>query len=596
MGCAEGPSLFEDAARLEPLEFISYSGDHLWYLIDTLGSGAAAGDYDGDGDPDVLLLSGHAILDEYQAEAATHGDALWRNDGGGKFTDVTREAGLWNPGWSNGAVFGDHDGDGDLDIFVARHGPGLLYRNNGDGTFTERAAEAGVAASHWGAGAVFADLDGDLDLDLYVTNYAHFDIAKEKGKVDWFDKGVLQFPQNFEPEDNVLYRNNGDGTFTDITKEANAQGSGRSLGAVATDVDDDGDLDVFVANDVGLNNLLRNDGGVFKDVALEAGVAGNPEGQFEASMGVAASDYDQDGDIDLIVTNYAGEPNTLYRNEGGGYFVDATRSARLFDQKILDSVGWGVGLHDFDLDGAVDLFVVNGHVMSNMVIWYMRNFYEKKENDIPQMGPEAFRMGASQPRLLYMGKGDGTFEDILEVVRKVREERSSLEAKGIEVPDRFEGRSAGSAITEPIQGRGAAFADFDGDGRLDVAITNKNAPAQVLLNRFPPRGSWTIIDLRAPSPNVYAVGARVSITAGGRTWMREVYAGTSYLSAEDLAVHAGLGSARRIDSVTVRWPGGPTEVFEDLPVDQRLLLRRGEAPKPEGIWVPASSRAAESGQ
>jgi hypothetical protein len=548
-GCASRPGLFEDAAKANGVEFVSYSGDHLWYLIDTLGSGVAAGDYDGDGDPDLYFLSGSAILDEFRAEAGEHTDVLLRNDGGGKFTDVTDPSGLRGNGWSNGAVFGDFDGDGDLDLYVVRHGQNLLYVNNGDGTFTEAAESRGVAGGGWGAGAVFADLDGDGDLDLYVTNYARFEIAEQKGKVDWFDKGVTQFPQYFPPQDNVLYRNNGDGTFTDITKEAGAGGTGRSLGAVATDYDDDGDLDLYIANDVGLNDLLRNDGGKFTNVALEAGVACNADGQFEASMGVAAGDYDNDGDIDLLVTNYAGEQNTLYQNVGGGFFFDATRGAGLCNQQVLDSVGWGVGFHDFDLDGSLDLLVVNGHVMSNFVIWYMRNWYRAKPDDIPQMGPQAFRQGARQPKLLFLGHGDGTFKDI--------------------------SATSGDEVADAYQGRGAAFADFDGDGRMDVAVSNKNDLAQILLNRFPRRGNWAILDLRAPAPNVFAVGARVRITAGGRTFTRELYDGTSYLSCDDLAAHFGLGSAQRIDEIIVRWPGASWEAFHDLPMNQRLTLRKG---------------------
>jgi hypothetical protein len=550
VGCA-GPGLFEDVASRDGLEFISYSGDNLWYLVDTMGSGVALGDYDGDGDPDVFLLSGHAIVDEDQDEANEHADALWRNDGAGRFTDVTAEAGLGNPGWSNGALFADPDGDGDLDLYIARHGPNLYYRNQGDGTFLEVAEEAGIADPGWGAAAVFADLDGDEDLDLYVTNYAHYDLKEQKGTVTWFDEGILQFPQYFEPQDNTLFRNNGDGTYTDITSEAQAQGSGRSLGVLATDIDDDGDLDLFVANDVGFNNLLLNEGGKFTDVALLAGVAANSDGLYEASMGVAASDYDNDGDIDIIVTNYAGEPNTLYRAEGAGLYTDATREAGLTHQKILDCVGWGVGLHDLDLDGNVDLLVVNGHVASGLAVWYMRHFYTPTSSDIPQMGPQAFRLGAEQTKLLFLGKGDGTFEDVTS--------------------------KAGYGITGEWQGRGAAFGDLDDDGRLDVVVSNKNDTAQVLLNRLPVRGNWVLLDLRAPPPNVFAIGARVRITAGGKTWTRELYAGTSYLSADDLAIHAGVGNARSIDEVAVRWPGGEVETFRGVPINKRSTIVKGTA-------------------
>ena len=562
LGCRSGPQLFEDVASRNGIEFISYSGDHLWYLVDTLGSGAAAGDYDGDGDPDLLLLTGGAILDEYQEEAAEYSNALLRNDGGGRFTDVTERAGLRFSGWSNGAVFGDYDGDGDLDLYVVCHGPNLLYRNEGNGTFTEVGRQAGVAHEGFGAGACFADFDGDRDLDLFVTNYAKYDLAAEKGKVKWFTDGVKQFPQYFEPQDDVLYRNNGDGTFTDITLEAGAAGTGRGMTAMATDYDDDGDLDLAIVNDIGYDDLLRNDGGRFTDVSFESGFACNREGQYEAGMGLAANDYDGDGDIDFIVTNYGGEQNTLFRNEGGGQLLDVTREVGLRTQLVMDCVGWGVAMQDFDLDGNVDILVVNGHVIPGIIAWYMKNLHDPT-GDIPQMGPEAFRQGASQPKHLFLGKGDGTFEDL-------------------------EGR-AGYEIESGRMSRGSVHADFDGDGRLDLAVVNKNEEAQILLNRMPPRGSWVVLDLRAPPPNVFAIGARVTIRAGGRSFTRELHAGSSYLSCDEPAVHTGLGAAQRIDQVIVRWPGGPTETFRGLPVNRRMTLRQGDStvPQPEPQPVPA---------
>jgi hypothetical protein len=407
---------------------------------------------------------------------------------------------------------------------------------------------AGVDHPGFGACAAVADLDGDGDLDIYLANYAKYDPEKEKGKVTGFSSGVMQFPQHFEPEDDVLYRNHGDGTFSDVTREANAAGTGRGLGVLATDFDDDGDIDVFVANDVGPNDLLMNEGGKFKEVGLLAGVAYNGDGQFEASMGVAGADYDQDGDIDLIVTNYGGEKNTLYRNEGGGLFVDATREAGLVNQRVLDCVGWGVGLYDYDLDGRIDLLVVNGHVVPGYVGWYMRHFNDPS-SDIPQMRAEAYREGPRQPKLLFLGQEGGTFRDVTD--------------------------EAGRAITGPRRSRGAAFADYDGDGRIDVAVSNKNEPAQVLLNRMPPRGNWAIIELHAPPPNVYAVGAKLSVFANGHVFTREVYAGTSYLSGDDLACHFGLGDAWVIDRVEVRWPDRTRERFESLPVNRRQRLVRG---------------------
>ncbi|MBI4587070.1 MAG: CRTAC1 family protein [Planctomycetes bacterium] len=549
-GCEGGPQLFEDAAYERGMEFISYSGDHLWYLIGTLGSGVAAGDYDNDGDPDLFLLSGSAILEAYREEADEHADALWRNDGNGVFTDVTAQAGVGRTGWSNGAVFADYDGDGDLDLFVARHGPNLLWQNHGDGTFTEVAEQAGVADPRWAAAAAFADLDGDQDLDLYVTNYADFDIAVQKDKVKWFTDGLKQFPQYFQPAANILYRNNGDGTFTDLTAAAGVQGTGRSLAVIATDYDLDGDLDLFVANDIGFNDLFRNDGGMkFENVGFESGVCCDAEGNPQATMGAAIGDYDNDGDLDLMVTNYGGEYHTLYRNDGGGLFTDVTRAAGLVSQETLDTVGWGIGFYDLDLDGRLDILSVNGHVVGDMVLWYMRNLADLKSEKIRQMQEEAFNLGADQPKHLFLNQGDGTFADI--------------------------SRQAGWAIRRPRMSRGAAFADFDGDGRIDVAVSNKNEPAQILLNRMPSKGHWLRLDLRGRPPNVFAIGARVQVEAAGKVLVREVHAGTSYCSADDLILHAGLGEAAAADRVEVRWPDGAIEVFPHLEGDRFHRLTQG---------------------
>ncbi len=555
--CAHEPGYFLDVAERDGMEFVSYSGDRLWYLIDTLGAGVAAGDYDGDGDSDLFFLSGHAILDSFQDEADEHSNALWRNDGG-TFTDVTTETGLHRTGWSNGAVFADYDDDGDLDLYVARHGPNLLYRNDG-GKFVERAAEAGVDDHGFGTSACFFDYDGDGDLDLYAANYAIFDVAEQKGKVKWFTDGVKQFPQYFESQDNVLYRNDGNGRFTDVTEAAGAAGTGRSLGVVATDYDQDGDLDLFVANDVGFNNLLHNDAGEFRDVALLTGVACNERGAFEACMGVDAADIDNDGDMDLIVTNYGGEQNTVYRNEGDGFFVDATRELGLVNQAVLDCVGWGVGFHDFNQDQHLDLFVINGHVVSNMVAFYMRHWNDSS-NDIPQMGAGSFRLGAKQTKLFFFGGPDGQFRDATQ--------------------------ECGYEVSSPRMGRGAAFADLDLDGSVDVAVSNKNAEAQVLLNRFPNRGNWIVFDLRSPPPNRFAIGAVVSIPiAEGKSLTRELHAGTSYLSASELAVHFGLGEMTLVERVEVRWPDGVVEVFEDLEVNRRHQLERRVGAAPRSLSV-----------
>ena len=295
---------------------------------------------------------------------------------------------------------------------------------------------------------------------------------------------------------------------------------------------------------------------------------------YEACMGLDGADYDNDGDIDLIVTNYGGELNTLYRNEGSGYFIDATREVGLASQRILDCVGWGVGFHDFDLDTQLDLLVVNGHVSSNMVLWYLRNMNDGSK-DIPQMERKAFNAGASQRKLLFRGQAEGRFREVSD--------------------------EAGYEITSPRMGRGAAFADFDLDGRMDVAVSNKNETAQLLLNRMPRRGNWTVFDLRAETPNTFAIGARVRVEfeeelprLGGEVartrklvLTRELHAGTSYLSASELAVHFGVGRASRISRAEVRWPDGSVETFEDLPVNIRSTLVKGSG---QGVGLVGMGR------
>jgi predicted nucleotidyltransferase len=428
--------------------------------------------------------------------------------------------------------------------------------------------------------ASFADLDGDGDLDLYVSNYAVFDIEEQRGTVRWFP--VEQFPHYFPPEENILYRNDGDGSFTDVTAESGSAGNARSMTVLATDYDDDGDIDLFVANDIGFNDLYRNDGGLrFRNVAVEAGVACDAEGRFQASMGAASGDYDNDGDIDLFVTNYGAEYHTLYRNVGNGFFTDVTVAAGLATREAIDTVGWGVGLYDFDLDGNLDLLLVSGHVLDGIALFGMRNTWlaggiDEELKAYPQMTGPAFALGSDQPKLLFLGRGDGTF----------------LEAS----------EQAGRTFRLPRMGRGAAFADFDDDGRIDVAVSNKNQPLQVLLNRIPPAGSWLKLELRARPPNVHAVGARVWVHTPAVTLTREILAGSSYCSSDMYTAHFGLGVDPGPVEVEVRWPDGKVERFSGLLPERHYLVRQGVpetrqiAPAPAAsVAGAAHAPAAESG-
>ena len=560
-GCSSGPELFVDLAEEQGLEFTAYTGDNIWYLIDSFGAGLAAGDYDGDGWPDLALMTGSAIRSKFQEEAASYGNALWRNQAG-RFLDVTGAAGLESHGWSNGAVFADYDGDADLDLFVARHGPNLLYRNDGDGRFTEVGKQAGVDDPRWTTTGCFADFDGDGDLDLYLCNYCDFDIESQRDSVTWFT--IKQFPHYFEPADNALLRNNGDGSFTDITASAGpagVAGTGRSLMVLATDHDNDGDPDILVANDIGLNDLYRNDGNLrFVNEGLESGFACDAEGRFQASMGLAAGDVDSDGDQDLIVSHYGNEYHTLYINDGHGHFSDETYRAGLVNELTMDTVGWGVGFHDLDLDGNLDLLLVSGHVITDFVrrgmLWHWGEDAEKLDDEEyimgnPQMADQAYNLGADQPKLLFLGQGDGSFRDV--------------------------SKELGSTFAGRRMSRGAAFADFDRDGRIDVAVSNKNQPAQVLLNRMPRQGNWIKFDLRARAPNHFAVGALVRLRVGDRTQTREIHAGTSYCSSDDYVVHFGLGPLDRVEGVSVRWPDGSEQSFGALGAGDTYRLTQGEA-------------------
>ncbi len=574
--CANDPGLFVDMAVRDGLEHISYSGDNNWYLIDTLGTGIAAGDLNQDGKPDLLHLTGSAITDRHKATADQHSNAFWVNTGT-SFEDRTASSALGQIGWSNGATIADYDGDGDLDIFIARHGPNQLWRNDGNLKFVEVGKEAGVDNGDWSLASSFADFDGDGDLDLYVTNYGEFDIEEQKDTVNWFT--VKQFPHYFPPTDNVLYRNEGNGKFTNITKTAGPKGvagTGRSMTSLAADFDDDGDIDLFVANDIGFNDMYVNDGKMsFTNIAVECGVACDAEGNFQASMGAACGDFDNDGDLDITVTNYGGEYHTFYRNDSTDQdmlFTDITIRAGLVTKTTLDTVGWGVGLHDLNLDGNLDLLSVNGHVVEGIAHsslqrpWWLPDWLVGIEEDLetlseyPQMMPQAFNLPAHQPKHLFLGDGKGKFTDYAEEV--------------------------GDPMLDTKMSRGAAFADFDDDGRMDVAVSNKNQNTQILLNRLPPKGAWMKVFLAQTGKNPFAVGAKVQVKVGDRWFTRALLAGTSYCSSDAYPLHFGLGMVDKVQEVKIRWPDGNTEIHRELKANRSYKIEKGKEPVPIEETVP----------
>jgi hypothetical protein len=500
-----------------------HGGDGDKHIVETMSGGGGFWDYDGDSDLDVYLLNGAAP------------PALYRHEGG-RFIDVTEAAGLKASGYGMGCAAADYDNDGDLDLFVSSFGPGHLYRNEGDGTFTEVTQAAGVGAAGFAASAAFADIEGDGDLDLYVTTYIEYRLDNP---VYCGDRalGVRTYchPNNYPGAPDLLYRNEGDGTFSDISVEAGVSlKEGRGLGVIFTDYDEDGDPDIYVANDTMMNYFFRNlGGGTFEETALALGLGFDEDGRAEGSMGIDAGDYDGDGKLDLFVTNFESESNTLYRNLGDGTYTDMTYAAGLA-LPSLPWVGFGTGFFDFDNDADPDLFVANGHIM-----------------DHASALSDATRH--AQPKQLYENDG-GRYGDI--------------------------STSAGGLFAREQVGRGTAFGDWDDDGDPDLLAMNNDDVPNLLRNETENGNHWTLLQLVGRASNRDGVGALVRVEAGGRKQIDELRCGYSYLSMNDLRLHFGLGSARRIDRLEIRWPSGLTQVFSNLPADRFIHLREGGEPEP----------------
>jgi hypothetical protein len=487
-----------------------------------MGSGACLFDHDGDGRLDVYLVT------------SVGGNRLYRNLGGLRFADVTARSGLGERGYGMGATSADIDNDGDQDVFVTTHGPDRLYLNRGDGTFRETSDRAGVADPRFGTSAAFLDYDRDGRLDLYVANYA--EVADPDTNVCHADNGTLRLycpPRRYPAETHLLYRNRGDGTFENVSERAGiTKVRGRGLGVVGTDFDRDGWIDIYVANDLCPNFLFRNRGnGTFEEVGLLAGTSHSESGVELSGMGVTAGDYDNDGWIDLFVTNFVDETNSLYHNEGSGYFLDASASSGL-GAPSLPYVGWGTKFFDFDLDGWKDLFVANGHT----------------ESDAEKSDPTT---SWKQRAFLFRNLGNGTFADVTAEL----------------APD----------MLVPRAGRGAAFGDLDDDGDIDIVVVNQNDRAVLWENTAAPGRHWIGFGTRGTRSNRDGVGARVELWAGGRvTGAEEVQAGASYLSRNDPRIHFGLGERATIDSVVVDWPSGLHESRLALAVNRYHMLVEGE--------------------
>jgi len=520
-----------------------FGGEHKnKYLLETTGCGVAFYDFDNDGWLDIFLVNGTRL--EGFPSGQTPTNRLFKNNRDGTFTDVTAKAGLLRFGWGQGVCIGDYDNDGYEDLFVAYFGKNVLYHNNGDGTFTDVTEKAGVAGGgkRWNSGCAFVDYDRDGKLDLFVANYIDLDLATapvpESGPCLYKGVMVACGPPGLNGGKNILFHNNGDGTFTDVSQSSGIlQANGTyGLGVLTGDFDNDGWPDIYVANDSAPSALYQNQkNGKFQDIALEAGCALSADGKPQAGMGVSAGDYDLDGNLDIVKTNFAGDTPSLYHNLGGAAFEDATFPAGL--GKHTQYLGWGCGFFDFDNDGWPDILICNGHVYP----------------EVEQLRTEA---GYAQRKLLYRNLRNGKFEDISEAV--------------------------GPGISAPSASRGCAFGDFDNDGDLDFVVNCVNDAPQLIRCDSSLKNNWIKVRTIGTKSNRTGIGARLRcvVQMPGETkphqQIDEVRSGGSYFSQNDLRIHFGLGSAQKVDLLEIRWPSGTVDALKDVTVNRLVYVKEGE--------------------
>lgn len=537
------PVIFADVTRGSGLDaFRHRSGSpEKRTILEAPGSGVALLDYDNDGWLDVYLVNGStwgALAGRTPAPRAM----LLHNNRDGTFTDVTQRAGVGNGRWGFGVAVGDFDNDGWPDMYVANFGKNRLYRNNRDGTFTDIAPQAGVALDGWSTGPTWGDYDRDGRLDLFVPGYVHFDPARPyiagkngvpAGACQYRGANVFCGPLGLPGEPDHLFHNNGDGTFSDVSVAAGVSDpqGGYGFASLFLDLDDDGWLDLLVANDSSGNYLYRNRrNGRFEECGYAAGLAVNGDGRAQASMGIAAGDYNGDGRPDLYITAFSDDYNALFRNDGGGNFSDVTYAVGL-GQPTIPFLGWGTGFLDFDNDGWLDLFVANGHVY-------------------PKANREPWGTTYAERPLLFRNIRGARFE---------------------EVP-----AAPGSGLAAVIPARGAAFGDLFNDGRIAVVINNIDSPPTLLRNVADGHHHWIGLKLVGGRGNPRdAIGARVFLTAGGRRRCADLFSGGSYGSSSDPRLHFGLGTADRIERVEVRWPNGRWEEFTVAGLDRFVVLSEG---------------------
>jgi hypothetical protein len=530
-----------DITQSTGIKFSHLSAPDSKYIVESMSGGVALIDYDGDNRLDIYFTNAPTVEMALARQKAR--SALYHNNGDGTFTDVTDKAGVGEAGWAMGACVGDYNNDGWPDLYVTAFGPNTLYRNNGDGTFTDVTRQANVGDARWSTGCAFGDYDGDGWVDLLVANYVDFrlsDLPKfgEGANCQYRGLAVQCGPKGLKGAGDALYHNNGDGTFTDASKAAGVSDPNGyyGLGVVWTDLDEDGRLDAFVANDTTPNFLYRNEGrGRFSEIAYVAGAAVSENGSPQACMGIALGDYLHAGRLSLFVTNFSEEHNTLYRNDGKLTFSEVSYASGTA-LSSLPYVGWGTGFFDLENDGWLDLLVVNGHVY-------------------PQVDTRDIGTKYRQPKLLYVnqnGQGKGTFREA--------------------------SRDVGAALSGLRVSRGAAFGDLDNDGDVDIVVGELDGAPMILRNDGGNRNNWITLELRGTRSNRLALGARVKVVTGKSAQVDEVRSGGSYLSQNDLRLHFGLGKAERVERVEIRWPSGKTEVLTNLVARNFYTVKEGEVP------------------
>jgi hypothetical protein len=519
--CQQPPPTITDVTEEAGIGFRhNFGDDDLSNIVEGTGPGGMFFDYNNDDHPDIYLLNGSWLAEvsdnRSRALRGKLGNALYRNNRDGTFTDVTVEAGVGDQGYGMGASAADFDDDGDLDLLVLNYGSNVFYRNDGDGTFTDITAEAGLGDPLWSVSAPWLDYDGDGDLDVYVANYLEYDAGDFR---DFYAAQGYPGPLAYKGQQDHLYRNDGDGTFSDVTEEAGLLApSGRAMSAVATDLDRDGDVDIYVANDAMSSAFWVNDGGRFEDQALERGLAFGEGGQGASSMGPVVGDFDRNGLLDIYVPDMGYGCLLSQREEG--IFFDVTAEANLA-MICGQYTGWGGGLVDFDNDGYLDAFVANGNA---------HHLYTEED-------------------VLARNDRNGRFEDVA--------------------------RQAGDYFEKKYVGRGAAFADYDNDGDIDILVMNLGDAARLLRNDGGNRNNWLTV---VPKPAVgkqVAIGAEVTVTVGPLRMIHPVHAVSGYLSSGDPRAHFGLGAAKKADLVEIRWPDGELQRLENVDANQILEVTRG---------------------